>query len=449
MKPQDTHALHSALVAPIGVAVGALLGVLCVWFCYGLCSARRRPRRVKPCELQPGPPYVSEKCAQQDADGADLETRMPSETSSSGFGSPSKYSHHGTSYRDTSSHLWLARALSTHTAPRTFAWPSVAPTPYAAEHEDDPFLAVPIAAPKTRRGTSTRSAAVLSLLGEYEYEEVDLTVPYDSLRQKSIRRGILDKVKFGSLRGGNAGKNSHGDRRAIQSERDDDDDGKAADFDDNMSLAGCDFRIVEEHLEDLIEQTNSASGTGVSNAEEDSEAEYHTRPESRVPNDKYTPLPVRRSPSRNGRQPQHLPRIDSSVLPQSPPRITSPQLESHLFFHSPAVGVAPSVSFQQRKNLIAGKTRIDSVVSAPLSDSSSRRHGVSRADVNKALPSEPTSAPTRLSRSRHRLSTPKARPIARKDALHKVEQIVKNSWTQRDLTDTERVMSPTMFGAHV
>jgi hypothetical protein len=85
------------------------------------------------------------------------------------------------------------------------------------------------------------------------------------------------------------------------------------------------------------------------------------------PEDKYTPIPMRRPPTK-GRSPgvasvvssspcEHMPHTDS-VLPMSPPQIMSPPLEDILFFQSSS---RASLVSEERKSGLGRKTTTRSV----------------------------------------------------------------------------------------
>jgi len=199
--------------------------------------------------------------------------------------------------------------------------------------------------------------------------------------------------------------------------------------------------------------------------------------------DKYTALPLRSSPSKGSRTTPRssparialhgsasLPRVDSSVLPRSPPQITSPPLQSQLSFcASPSSrgqwvhtsGGSRSITtppLKLNKVDTRGTLSHSKIPFQRTPSRSTHRHGT---DAEAILPSTPSPARTRRlagdlgsgipssasqSSCHKSLGTPKQRYAARREALSKVEQIVQRSWSQRDLSG---VASPTMFGAKV
>jgi len=253
---------------------------------------------------------------------------------------------------------------------KAFSWPVPAPTPQGYEQEDDPFLAVPSRVKsttgKTLLSSNCSSPDRLTLV---DLDENDEDVPFESLRHKSIRRGILERLKFGTFRraepiassGGESDSPSQGGRRLswrrghsraesdlrvdevklperTYSPRKERDVGGRKD--ETEWVAGSGFRIVEEDLEAIREQIRG--GWGDEDDDLGRQIDFSSAPSSPAKeeftwdglvDDKYTALPVRKSPSKKGELGgRGLPRVDSTLLPVSPPQITSPPLESSLCF---------------------------------------------------------------------------------------------------------------------
>ena len=493
---------------------------------------------------------------------------------------------------------------------KKFSWPSVSPARKPVERyecgedgEDNPFLVPPVppkdglvrttrttrtartarttrttrAMRTTRTNTdtsnkfSTRSLPIspaysdspdpLSLvdLGDNRDRDRDSrdaeeeeAVPYASLRHTSIRRAILERLKFGTLRrpetsevskveresrsgsksvrtgggggsfrrmgykhrrkesdlcvddvrkpersyeGGEAEKRGR-EREGAVSTAGDGEFGLGGD--ETVWVPGSGFRIVEERLEAIREQIRTGEwmdedggpvGVGGGTAQS-SPSVWSATPvigrggsggESGGYGDKYTPMPVRKSPSKtksNAGLPilrkestdtifwNGLSRVDSTVLPLSPPQILSPPLESRLMFtpmlppqsrsRSASVrgrggrtqgqgqgiamagtrGSVPSASSDRTNRLIKTQTRgkVDGLPPTP-----PRRMNLPSAATSRARRNEGTGN----GRGKH--GTPKERYEARRGALTKVEEILAQSWSERDV----RVSSPTMFGAVV
>ncbi|KAJ8464095.1 hypothetical protein ONZ51_g9831 [Trametes cubensis] len=414
-------------LAPLFAILGVLAGMLCTWLVYrhlehrGGAGLRRREQ-----SLEPGPRYTPPSRFRQSA-GMPTQA-LPEEDH------PSQSCSRPLLDVNTESHgrqgSWIARAFSkrskvTH-SPTDNAAPEVADE---APTEDDPFLDRPSATtspvPSTslgRRGT-TRTTFSQRLTSPDPYgalsDEED-AAPYETLRHKSIRRGILERLRLGSLRRPPAayepGRTEEEDvvcanaespiRRPSGTRR-----GHKRDSSDvtihtmrspMRTLSAEDtpsrrpstlsrnpselvksppgFRLVVEDPEsgDLMSAppSRSASPTKSPNKEGASGWGWNlswsaSRSPSKKSNgdDKFTALPVRRSlvdkrispcssPSTSriavsittseetdACRPAPLSRVDSSILPVSPPRVTSPPLESQLFFGavSPDFGSNPSL----------------------------------------------------------------------------------------------------------
>ena len=168
-----------------------------------------------------------------------------------------------------------------------------------------------------------------------------------------------------------------------------------------------------------------------------------------------------------------LVRIDSStLLPLSPPQIMSPSIESQLLFqdnarvaeNASAAGGSAVAVMPLGGGRGGGRSDLESRVSAPTSSSSLNRGSPSssrrdRGNAQRAVASQQRQQQQQQQQQQQRssrrggptpttpLSTPKQRFEARREALSKVDQIVKRSWSQRDMSEVKRVASPTMFGA--
>jgi hypothetical protein len=498
------NGFKSIYLAPAFALFGLLLGSACAWFCYGFFSARRRHGgRIRVSELEVGPKYIPaagdedfEKETKQFWDA--YETRPLEEGSS-----PSKRSVHGSVYTNpsTKGSSWLSRALSTRSSEKPFSWP--APTPYGYEREEaDPFLSVPTPS----RGPSTRSSQTgrslfptsspdpLALLDEEDAEdEVDMSIPYASLRHSSIRRGILERLKFGtvrrdapapdskgaSLRRGHARAQSDICIDAVRIPERSHSPQKAhgvVDVDETQWVPGSGFRIVEEKLDAMRCELEVQKTVGNIDAVSDrlpsrSSSSRSSSSKDRVSlwssDDKFTALPARRSPSKarptfsrtsssEYSEPRHasrLPRVDSSVLPLSPPQITSPPLESQLCF-TPGPRDGASIGTNNWDGLVCTSTpkaapgrpgRKSRKLHAPsppcmplpsTSDSSPYRNRLVK-EISR------TGASASQSDTRVRKGT-ETRHGVQNGALRKVDEIVSRSWSERGMGGAS---SPTMFGA--
>jgi hypothetical protein len=195
--------LSPYVIAPISAVFGLIQGILFAWCCIGRrkCSRRRNSRRARSQSLEPGPPYAStpvEDDEQTHLVSRNLGAFNPHD------GSPSKYSVHGSKYISSQGSLWLEREISRRsqqagsnrvtdisggTLEKAFLWP-VDPSQNIKVEEDDPFLVPPSRTPTTRTAATTN-------MSFQSAEENPVTL--DSLRHKSIRQGILERLKFGTF----------------------------------------------------------------------------------------------------------------------------------------------------------------------------------------------------------------------------------------------------------
>lgn len=195
--------LSPYVIAPISAVLGLIQGILFAWCCIGRrkCSRRCNSRRARSQSLEPGPPYASTPVED------DEQTRLVSRNLRAlnpHDGSPSKYSVHGSKYISSQGSLWLEREISRRsqqagsnrvtdtsdgTLEKAFLWP-VDPSRNIKVEEDDPFLVPPSRTPTTRTAATTN-------MSFQSAEENPVTL--DSLRHKSIRQGILERLKLGTL----------------------------------------------------------------------------------------------------------------------------------------------------------------------------------------------------------------------------------------------------------
>jgi len=195
--------LSPYVIAPISAVFGLIQGISFAWCCIGRrkCSCRRNSRRARSQSLEPGPPYAStpvEDDEQTHLASQNLRAFNPHD------GSPSKYSVHGSKYISRQGSLWLEREISRRsqqagnnrvtdasdgTSEKAFLWP-VDPSQNTEIEEDDPFLVPPSRTPTTRTAATTN-------MSFQSAEENPVTL--DSLRHKSIRQGILERLKFGTF----------------------------------------------------------------------------------------------------------------------------------------------------------------------------------------------------------------------------------------------------------
>lgn len=526
--------------------LGIIAGALSAWLIIRLCVLR--PKRQDVCEasLEPGPCYAPPSESGQ-------EGMRASTQDSASLGDTSSHTAHSRSLLNGG---WLGRAGSasahrskSHTRstfadqpPQVHLAPSSAR--YATERhipgEDDPFLdrSSSVAASSRsveRQRSATRSAAAVRSSGLSD--EAD-DVPYDTLRHTSIRRGILERLKFGTLRRplesvqGEPDVEGHHPlpvresptRRVSrrQGHRRKDSDLNLDDVDESLlshpmptprrnntetsenvvspQLSGPGFRIIEEDTEAdaLAKEQCLGSARNRPNLIKDASSWTWLSPwlpsYSQTPAaDSYTPMPARRNIVEKRSSPFQTPvasrvststaplpamaRIDCSILPSSPPRIMSPPLESKLFFGSvhPDFGSTPSLDLRLPSH--GAQTRVQLAAPAikqtnklhtkreppPLpfpssSEASPYRNRLKKSiRVSPAVTTSPKShsnmppsraaspSPSGISLSGRQ--TPAERYNARHSALDKVQAIVSQSWSQRDMSIDVFIASPTLFGA--
>ncbi|KAI0919531.1 hypothetical protein AcV5_001574 [Taiwanofungus camphoratus] len=546
-----------AYLAPLFAVLGILAGALIAWVLVRWFFGHHHSH-CREVSLEPGPRY---------APPPDMEI----EDESSGRSS-NKLSWHGSAFSQWANKgSWIARAFSSSRKHEHVLTAEVVPAqsvlcPVRTHHEniysteDTPFL-VQGHSPSTENplfsstGSGTRqsgaqlTAVFMSPDPLSAFNDEEDTVPYDTLRHKSIRRGILERLKFGTMRRSPAevARGEHdledtptsfdptltrnaGYRQGHKR--------KDSDFNvdelrqpakaytpmptptrerslahrpevDTPLLSGTGFRIIEEDTEAGVEladgthlEWNRMAGGSqeeTSQTKTSSEASAWgwnipwsspTKRSTAAADDNFTAVPTRRSTAEKKSSPFSTPaasrsststtstpaamtRVDSSVLPLSPPRIMSPPLESKLFFGPipPDFGSSPSLHLQMPGE--SGKGPSTSISEStpgakvrnklrtqkeppPLPFPSSSSSSPYRARLkkltkgsqvppkhNKDVPhviqevdlfsplSESSRSPVRTAGHR----TPAERQNARHSALDKVDEIISRSWTLRNMSD--------------
>ena len=359
-------------------------------------------------------------------------------------------------FRSTQMKNHLPRAI--HARPH-FRWPSFNEKPaFHPErgfhvpdeylHDDDPLLVLPLTTPpstnintrtKSTRTTRTSKSArtvkstkrptlrvvgsslsspnsdntSLALLELYESDEEEETrrkaheVPWESLRHKSIKRGMLEQIKeedkrLDSIRG-LAGSSFLGPRPETIMEEDNALLG-GRDADDSMG--------VEDGSNALYKLTRLPTSLA------------EGRKKSNRSNS-----PVKRT-SNNGVDISQVPRRD--VLPQSPAQLMSPPLQSQIFF-TPIPASSSRLECQNPREHYSNSRVLSPtkpLVVSNVSKSSRKPHNLQR------LPKFSTSANTQGD-------------TMLEDPMKKVERIMASSWSARDLGQGGiRNLSPTGFGRH-
>lgn len=503
---------HPAYLAPVFAVVGVIVGAIFAFLV--MCSVRKfRGSRTKP--TTPGAQYSAASAmeAARGSNGGVPATFPGSESHFLGMTAPESVPTH-LDDQVNRQQSWLKRALTAHRrGPARGRVDSVAHVMQHAEasfvgNEDDPFLVPPATfhvpgrprSPMQNRDLErTRTVLERALRTPQsleEDEELD-NAPYETLRHKS--RNILERLKHGSrYRRGHKRSDSDINIEDLRSS-------------DEGSVLTSAFRSPSSSHgrgSSHVQRAKSPSPPGFRIIEEDTEADsrgegsssrgwsvpWAASPDKLRPSDTFTALPARvRSPDRRNsprvktliqsptspvraRTPTfHLGRADSSMLPVSPPRVTSPPHETQLFF-----GPAPSFGSVPKLDLYFpvdhGKKR-DLTPEARMEPSPDRKTGSkSRSQPPPQLPfssaskfaqkGTPPRTPSpkkaampdrqsRLQRSRPRSDesvdsktrTPAERFARRRDLLDKVDEILAQGWGSRELRGEELVISPTMFGA--
>lgn len=509
-------------LTPLFAVLGVALGAACAWLFLRWHSRRHDVGHYSD-SLQPGPEY-----------------RMPSSRpiSARSYHAPTDISRgaarpprHGSQYsiarthnggpRDEQVGSWFTRMLSSRRT-RTPAVPARTRTGRSSTREEDLqttsdvdeydlFLDVPAASRGSSADSSTlatvdmaRSRSLLttsflspgSLGGEDDWTDA----PYDTLRHGSIRRGILEKLKNGSLyRNGHKRQDSdlhvedvrvssqgvyspvatHETPTRCQSQRSSS-SAVPPSMIEQKSVPG--FRIIEEDPDAISSLRGSVYGgwnwplpwsSGSKVSVEDRLTPLPSRRTVAEKRKSPSPSPSKSRPTSSGAvstnadlvRPTGIPRIDSSVLPSSPALLMSSPMEERLFFgpaHSPAPVNTPKVHSDGRKSRHESKAdreprksnKLHTQRSPPLlpfpsnnGDSPYRNRLTKRpghaTDVTSILSSDSVDA-------LHNAQQPDPH-IGRRASCHgamdKVDEIIARSWSERERRGDSRLMSPTMFGA--
>ncbi|KAI8977799.1 hypothetical protein BD414DRAFT_156025 [Trametes punicea] len=559
-------------LAPVFALLGAIAGILFTWLLYRYVLTRAGHRRREQ-SLEPGPQYTPPSRFRQ----APVLTPAPLEEEN--LARPSQSSAHPllreTAQTEGNRGSWLTRAFSSRDG--STSNPIRQGKIEAAEEapaEDDPFLDRPTtsasaaASAALRRQWTSRTTFSQRLTSPDPYgalsDEED-SAPYETLRHKSIRRGILERLRLGSLR--RAPTNAEYEQGQTEEEHPADGDrnlvarrptgtrrGHKRDSSDmTVNVNAMRSPMRTRSIEDSPSRRPTLSRNpselvrsppGFRLVVEDPESgDLSTAPPSRAASpsksptkegaswgwnipwpssptkqrkgdDKFTTLPVRRSladirgsphssPSSSriaspapgakkvtetpsGAASTPLARIDSSILPASPPRVTSPPLESQLFFGAvpPDFGSNPSLNLRlpdsveakhkpglpitgaQRTTATPGDKhkklrthRSPPLLPFPSTASSSPFRGrLKKSPTKRGSPASQQpperphadraeSADSAESANMVGRGTPAQRYEARRSALNKVEEILSRSWSERQLAGEAFPGSPTNFGA--
>ncbi|THH12046.1 hypothetical protein EW146_g7834 [Bondarzewia mesenterica] len=443
-KLRETQPFNFLYLLPVFIVGGLLLGAACGFVSFKLC---RRRQRARDGSLEYGHPYISPAC--NTLNNTEEEEEEPlQEVALHAVGSPSKYTRHGTVYSgmpmtggavSTQPSRSFSRVSGRRVTEQALTLPPISRSSTLNSSADHGGRG-------TRLNSRVRSPDPLALLSE---EEED--APYETLRHTSIRRGILERLKFGSqYRGGERGRKTASDELEVASRP-----YSPRDSEDVTQWApGRGFMIVEEDPEASGEENKVRSvwqtKDEVRQAVDRNVGERWlawTRswsPSSSYPptEDRYTPMPSRQS-SFDRRSPRPpMKHIDSSVLPLSPKLIKSDPLDSTLFF-------SPSQSQlfdNSRKPSTAAKSPGEQTQTKNLS-----RNRHSSRPVARSRHSREHSSAASVQRSTTARSDASATSVGtrtKRAALDKVEAIVAKSLSSRDVNGARMLPgSPTRSGA--
>lgn len=562
-----------AYLAPLFAVLGAAAGALVAWCVWRWFSRREKRARCESGFLEPGPRYIAPPetgSEGQDAQSVnrDVASERPSRVSARADG--------------TSNGSWLTRAFSGSVAranPADASGPAggrpEASPQYTAVADDDPFVdrqpsernsASFDASRVNRQSTARRPTSAHNSDSWDHMSDADDDEPYETVRHKSIRRGILERLKFGTMRrppspekkssglemqeGGSGIVRQPAVRRGnrfAHTRRDSDftldairqppqahshtstptrsrSSARGGDDDSVSVITTPGFRIVEEDTEadeiaawKAIPSSRTASNVSweksslVKGGFASNWSTPRSSPTKYVATDKFTALPPRRTVEEKRTSPFSTPgasrtttlvastsklqmstsklqsspskypltRVDSSVLPISPTRITYPPLESQLFFSAIGTdfGSTPSLNLSMPGDIsrVASNRSSEAIASPspkprnklrtqreppPLPFPSTASNSPYRNRLKKLTSrGTPTPTPTPPVADRYRIPSPPVSPspsragpggslptdglLARHSALDKVDEIISRSWDQRNMSNESLTASPT------
>lgn len=520
-------------LAPLFAVLAAIAGALSTWYLLRW-HARRRDRQAHGSSiLHTGPRYAPPP--------EYSENSVPQGSDSSSGSSANEASTLLQGHTDSEKKGWVARAFSrsSRQSQAVSMIPPVTPvgrqpptrdahnmmdTPYSAVDNDAPVeesRAIHLGNEVSQRPGAHHLAANVASPEMLSPGSAD--VPYETLRHKSIRRAILERLKFGTLRRPTkakvedqpdveSGRIQNSPARRVGSRRGhrrNDSDFNIEDLqrqDGNPSRANTvmhgnlgrspmmsppGFRIIEEDVEAahpgedvrLMATHHREGGSDLGTPARENPAwkwiaSWSPSPSIRT-EDSYTALPIRRATTKKGpasaaptlprtdEYPSVLPeitRVDSSILPSSPPQVMSPPLHSRLFFSD--FGSSPSLDLNLSKeqadparvavstpgrhvNRLHTKREPEPLPFPSTSGASPYRGRLKKPHtvrtINPPLPSSPEVVVLDL--PQHVPVSPMTpydeqayaeRLLARQSALDKVGEIVSRGLSQRDIATSGR-----------
>ena len=456
--------LKPAYLAPVFGLVGLLPGALVGWLAFR--SYERWAAKRLAVALLPGPAYVPVERADERADGNGRGAIDDVE------GSPSKHTRHGTTYssysvgrnffgRTPSSRFYKPLPMVTQERTKTtsseksFAWPSLPgssrPTP---SHS------------RTTTTTSARSTQIATVVPDdpFTSTENDSTGTDTKVRsvvvasRTSTRSTFAHTSRFGEMWSG---------------DEEDQDTVVVRSFSPTHSAEGkgegfLKTRSKSAKAKKRDEKPTSGTGELASPANETSRKSSWNFPwipgSPSVKSDSYTNVPARTSSPRSQsfRTPESSPRkpsyvrpsekvrlVDTSVLPASPPTLTSPRLESEFFLSATMFDVPGTPTPRRtrssrpasglRRNKEPRDTNTPDVISPSPPHPGHFEHSYeshsppkrnSRPGPSRGVSTASASTISEFPGDAPRKGTPAERFYARQSALDKVEEIIQRSRSQ-------------------
>ena len=488
LPPATTNAPHPRIrtkdnlkpfsLAPLFAFAGLLFGALVGWFVFS--SYNRWVARSDPVTIIPGPPYVPVRGADERA-GSDRRQLLDDVE-----GSPSKHTRHGAKYssysvgrgllgRIPSSRFYkpLPSMTQERTKPgsseKSFTWPSL---------PDPPLFTPPHS--RTTTNTSTKST------------QIPATIPDDPFAAVESNSTGTDKIPQTVVVASRTSTRSTFARTSRFSEMWSDDEGDqgtvvASSFNMTNSTEG-DSEVRTGLLKKIRSKSRSAKGKkrGEESANSAVEPASPVKETSwrkgswkfpwipgspSVKRDSFTTVPARTSSPRSQsfKTPESSPRkpsyarsgegfrlVDTSVLPASPPTLTSPRWESELFLNPRAAGVpgTPTPKRKMTSRVMNGARRdeewndLDILVadsaslSSPLlgeSEHSNENHDLpthdSRPEPGRRLSTASISTISEFPGRPPPRRTPAERFHARQSALDRVDEIIQRSRSQTSVAN--------------
>ena len=522
---RNVKSFNAAYLAPLFAVIGVALGALCGWILIHFHRYKQR-RRGRSDSLEPGPEYTPPPETGSEAtstingtvneDTTAINSRASSFLGGKRLGRRNPSSSSIISRQDSKKGGWVHRVLTTGRKED----PSLpnnhlrhANDRISALAEADPFLTTPqISRPTSSIGSgpptppgelvsqarALLASSPISPESAFDYDEWE-RIPYESLRHQSIRRGIVERLKQGQrFRVGHKRTDSDLNVDEVKALSSDGYSPVSAIYDSPQRSRSL-VRSGSVGRMPVPEKSTSAPGFRIVDEDVGSRDESGSwkwalpwAASSKKPSveDRLSPVPVRRSVTekRSPRgSPSHsrtpsslgnysdeklneeiLRRVDASVLPASPPMLTSPPLQAQLFFGPipesiPVLDVHADgrhMNHQLRRPIGSPPSPLEepnklhtSREPPPLPYPSSDRSSPYRNKLTKSPPhNDADRKPTRSRSPSVDGRGPQSRSLAerramRHGAINRVEEILARSWSQREMRGEKPPGSPTMFGA--